>query len=200
MVKILSQGGRSLADMYQVEGSIAGIDQLETRELPIVHEMGATLFSERFRTTFRRGTTGPVAQSATPNISITNMPEGISRILGVQVITDDSSRIANVQVSVHDAVAAQDFPIWTWEVGNSDPIRLTDNAVGLTAEVLVPNEGQLLPCFVTNGQTRLEISQIHLRADTTAFGAGNVFLTLLVHFAFTFTGGVSAFGARVPSW
>ena len=45
MVKILSQAGISLADLYNVEGSIAGIEQLDTRELPIVHEMSGTIFS-----------------------------------------------------------------------------------------------------------------------------------------------------------
>lgn len=203
MVKILSQAGISLADMYQAEGSIAGIEELDTRELGIIHEMGATIFSERFRTTFRRVGIIDVLQSTDIDLSIVNMPEGISRIIGVQVFSLNGARIANCQVSLHDPVALQDFPIWAFDLTIRDQIRIQDaGAAVANTELLNPVPGLLLPSFVTVGQTKSgrEMSDIHVRARTTAFGAGTATLTVLVHFAFNFTSGVSAFGARIPSW
>ena len=203
MVKILSQGGRSLADMYDVEGSIAGIDSIETRELPLVHEMGATLFSERFRTTFRRVTTGALNQNATSNLAITNMPEGISRILGVQVWADAAARIASCAVAVNDPIAGggQDFPIWVFDIGNSTLINVEDLGAVAARDLLTPVIGLQIPTFLTTGtQGPLPMSEIDVRTTTTGFGAGTVTLFALIHFAFTYTGGVSAFGARVPSW
>lgn len=199
MVKILSQGGRSLADMYDVVGSVAGIEQLESREVTLVHEMGATLFSERFRTTFRRAQSGDVAQSTDINLAIANMPEGVSRLLGVQVVSDDASRIANAQVSIADQTAGQEFPVWSFS-GNSSVIRLQHDSVVTTLDLLLPDPGLTLPAFITVGQANLEMNELRLRATTTAFGAGTVLLDWLLNFAFTFTGGVSAFGAQVPSW
>ena len=200
MVKILSQAGISLADMYDVEGSIAGIDDLETRELGIVHEVGATVFSERFRTTFRRFVSAATAQNQNINNLFSNMPEGVSRILGVQVFADDGTRIANCSVSLRNPVSLQDIPIWIFDVGNIDPVRFLDNNIDTTIDLLHPVVGASLPNFVTLGQAEDEMQQIDIRADTTGFGAGTVVLTALITLGFTFTGGVSAFGARVPSW
>lgn len=200
MVKILSQAGNSLADMYDVEGSIAGISDLHTRELGIVHEMGATIFSERFRTTYRRLESAPTVQTGNINLAIVNMPEGISRILGVQVLADDATRIANCQVSVQEPLIGQDFPIWVFDVGNVGVVRIEDQGVGVTRDLLIPQPGQTLPCFITNGQAHLEMSEITVGATATAFGAGTVILYVLIHFGFTYQGGVSAIGARVPSW
>jgi len=202
MVKILSQAGSSLADMYDVEGSIAGIDQLRTEELPIVHEMGATLFSERFRTTFRRATTGLMTQNFSFDFTM-GFPEGIARILGVQVLTDDAARLLHVQVSLNDPQAEQDFPVWVWDGTNLDVVRIQDDGTtNDVLELLVPRVGLQIPCFATNRQTHSgqEMSSMILRGRTTGFGAGSVFATVLVNFAFTFRAGVSNFGSRNPSW
>jgi len=205
MVKILSQAGRSLADMYDVVGSVAGIEQLETRELPIVHEMGSTVFSERFRTTFRRRDTGAILQTVNADMLIDNMPVGISRILGVQVLADDASRVSHCSVSLFDPVAGggQDFPIWIFDSGNADPFTtflFEDEGSQVTRQLLRPVPGLLLPSFIVTDPNVASMSQITAHALSTTFGAGTVEITLLVHFAFTFTGGVSAFGARIPSW
>jgi len=200
MSRILSQAGISLADMYQVDGSIAGIDELNTRELGIVHEMGATVFSERFRQAIRRRESAATAQSQNIVLTISDLPEGINRVLGVQVWSDQSVRIANCQVSITETPTSQDFPIWIYDIANVRACRIQDDGATAQFEVLLPEPGLQIPTFCTNGQTPIEIDSINLRAATTAFGAGDVTLFLVVLLAFTFTGGVSAFGARVPSW
>ena len=200
MSRILSQAGISLADMYQVDGSIAGIDELNTRELGIVHEMGATIFSERFRQTIRRRVSAATAQNTNIVLSIADLPEGINRILGVQVFADDGARITDCAVSINETPILQDFPIWVWDNGNIRQFQLQDAGATGTFELLIPEPGIVMPAFGTSGQAPIEMSTIHLRALTSGFGAGTVVLTLLVHLAFTFTGGVSARGAAVPSW
>ena len=210
MVKILSQGGRSLADMYDIEGSIAGIEQLESREVTLVHEMGATLFSERMRNTFRRSTV-LASQNLAFIIPITNFPPGISRILGVQVLADDATRVDRCQVSINDPVSSggQDVPIWasksvTLGVGVEFQTQNIANAgVTTTTDLLVPEVGTVqLPTFVLGDDQGVgfNMRNVTLRGFTEGFGAGTVLVTLLLHFAFTFTSGVSAYGANVPSW
>jgi len=202
VVKILSQGGRSLADQYDVEGSIAGIDDLESREVTLVHEMGATLFSERMRTTFRSSNV-IASQSLAFIIPITNFPPHVSRILGIQVLTDDQTRLNDVQVSVTDPIAGggQDFPIWVWE-GTHRVANVAMAGVTTLLGILQPEPGSLIPTFVLGDDQGSggNMRNITLRGNTNAFGAGTVTTHLLVHFAFTFTGGVSGFGSKVPSW
>jgi len=202
MVKILSQGGRSLADMYDVQGSIAGIDSLETRELPIVHEMGAVLFSERFRTTIRRVTTGDIAQNITTSPAITTMPRSITRIIGIQVYSDDESRVLTASVSLQMPDNAQDFPIWIWDGTTFAAAPIVDDSVLVTLDVLSPEPGTLMVPTFTGGlhQGPDAVTDLRLRVTSTGFGAGTVEIMCLVYLAFTFTGGVSAFGAEVPSW
>ena len=202
MVKILSQGGRSLADMYDVEGSIAGIDHLETHELPIVHEMGAVLFSERFRTTIRHITTGDIAQNITFNTELNTLPVAITRILGVQVVATDGTRVSNCQLSVFNPVTDTDFPLWVLDGQNVQTMRLRVLGTTGTFSLLVPEPSLALPSFATGGtlQGTEPVSQLRLRGVTTGFGAGTVEIIAVVYLGFTFTGGVSAFGAHVPSW
>ena len=204
MVKILSQAGNSLADMYDVVGSVAGIDQLETQELGIVHEMGATVFSERFRISTRRLETIATAQSLAFSAEITDLPDGVSRILGIQVFADNGARVSTAQLSINDPIAERDFPLWVYDnVGGAEfrQARIEDDGTLVNRDFLMPILGpSTVPCFVTNGQSEREPEVIALRGLTTAFGAGTVTLFALVNLAFTFTGGVSARGARVPSW
>jgi len=199
--KVLSQGGRSLADQYDVVGSVAGIDELDSREVSLVHEMGAVLFSERFRVTTRRLEITGVLQSTAITLFLDNLPTGVTRLLGVQCLSDDGSRIANMQVSLFQPTGDQDFPIWVYS-GNTLPIIVRDDGSTVTQEILVPEpELNYFPNF-TGGDLQGEdpTDDIRVRGITTAFGAGTVDLTVVFVMAFTFTGGVSPFGARIPSW
>jgi len=201
-VKILSQGGRSLADMYDVVGSSAGIESLEAAEVTLVHEMGAVLFSERFNTTVRRFEQTGIAASATVGLGLSNMPAGITRIIGLQVFSDDASRLSNIVVSMHDAASLQETPFWVWS-GNSRVGRIVDDGSVGNFDFLLPDPGAtFIPTFTggegTQGPTMQ--SRLVLRGTATAFGAGTVDVFVAVVLAFQFAATVSSFGARVPSW
>jgi len=205
MVKILSQGGRSLADMYQVVGSIAGVDELISREVTLVHDMHSTLFSERFRTTIRRVATGDQPQNTNFVAEINNMPAGVTRLLGVQIVSEDASRLSFCSVNVfdpNDTPLGQGFPIWIWS-GTSKSVRLVHDGALTTLDGLIGEPGTIyLPSFTGgSGQHSASyVEDIRFRGRTTGFGAGTVDTDLLLYIAFTFTGGINAFGAQVPSW
>jgi len=200
VVKILSQSGRSLADIYDAEGSIAGIDQLETRELPIVHEMGATVFSERFVTSIRRMASGALAQNTAISLALATLPSTPTRLLGVAVISDVAARVDRLAISLRDPGATNEIPVWVFD-GNSTPIEFADAGAGTATFDLLGAQQVFTPSFVGgNGQPGRMVSDIAVRGDTTGFGAGDVFVRVFLHIAFAAAGGVSSFGLPLPGW
>jgi len=211
MVKILTTSGDSLADIYDVEGSIAGIDQLHTRELPIVHEMGSTIFSERFTTAIHRVASGDVAQSTNIFLVITNMPVMVTRLLSIAVITDDPTRLERAVVLARDprpSVAGMECPIWQWDETNFTSLDMIDfgDATPTRYQLLRgTSEATFVPNFTGgSGQQPDMVSEIAFNSRTTAFGAGTVFVRLLLHVASARAhragSGVSSRGLAIPSW
>lgn len=202
MVKILSQSGNSLADMYDVEGSSAGIEQLETRELPIVHELGATLFSERASGAVRRLQTAAVAQSTAFDIVINDLPSGLFRVLGVTVLASSGSRVAQAQVSLRAPLLNRDMPIFIFDTSNDDEsiVRVVDGGAAANFLALIPHQ-TFSPnlCFGT-GQPQNVGNEIALRGTTSAFGAGTVVVTALVYIGFSRVEGLSSRGIPIPGW
>jgi len=202
MVKVLSQSGISLADVYDVVGSVAGIEQLESTEVSLVHEMGSTIFSERYVTSFRRMSTGDILQSVVFDVLIDNLPITPVRLLGVSVITDDVARVNHVVLSVREG-STQDIPIWTWDVGNSERGRVLDNGVVSTFDVLRPSQGTVMvPNLIgASGQGPFPmVDGLSLRGSSAAFGAGTVEVIAILHVAFVFQAGLSSSGLPLPGW
>ena len=204
MVKILSQSGDSLADIYDVEGSIAGIEHLETHDLPIVHELGATVFAERFSAFVFVQNSGNVAQNTAINLVASGGLDGINRVLGVSVITDDASRLANMALMVRAEEADdREFPIWVWDGANNLPIRMDDQSSGVTAfEILTGSAPHtMLPSFVGGDVRSPQFARsFALRGITTGFGAGTVFVHGIYYLARARQAGLSSRGLPMPSW
>ena len=205
MVKILSQSGKSLADMYDVQGSIAGIEQLETRDLPIVHEMGATVLSERFTTRVFRIPTGPILQNVEFAVELTTLPETPARLLGVQVIIDTTARISRCAVMGTDPTLGQDFPLWVMEtVAAAESVIMEDAGVSAVQRILIPRTSITLnfPTFVGGSEQQDSmVSSVTFMGLTTGFGAGTVSLAALLYLAFPRRdGSVSSLGLPIPSW
>lgn len=204
MVKILSQAGRSLADVYDVQGSIAGIDQLETRELPIVHEMGATVFSERFSGAIRRSSTGAIAQSTTWDLVLTNLPATPARVFGVVVFSGGVTRLSNAMVAIRDAVDGREIPIFAWDANEASlDIRLVDDGNPVNTVSFLQNALSIgtLPSMIVGAGQPQEVNDIAFRGVTTAFGAGTVTTTMLLYIGFSEIAFVpSSFGLPIPGW
>ena len=207
MTKIQSRSGASLADIYDVQGSIAGIDQLETRELPIVHEMGATVLSERFTTRVFRVTTGLIAQNIEFAVEETSLPETPARLLGLQVFIDGTgAQITRCTVMGTDPTLGQDFPLWVLDSSSNttESIVMEDAGASNTLQVLIPRSTITLafPTFV-GGKEQQDpmVSSVTLAGLTAGFGAGTVELIALLYLAFPRRdGSVGSKGLPVPSW
>jgi len=201
VVKVLSKSGDSLADTYDVEGSIAGIEQLRSEEITLVHEMGATVFSERFSTFTRQQVTAAIGQSVDFTAIITNLPDFPTRLLGVSVISDDSSRVARASVAILDPGVPRDFPVWVWDLVVSLNIEIDIGSGQETLNILAGIGGvNMLPNFCGGVAAPQAAEQLVLRGRTTAFGAGTVVIRLLAHLAFAQVGGLSSRGLPIPGW
>jgi len=204
VVKVLSQSGNSLADIYDVEGSVAGIEQLETRELPIMHEMGATVFSERFSTLLLSTASGAILQSAQWNVATQGLPGNVTRIFGIRVFVDVTSRVNNCVLSIQDPRSLREMPIWAWDSANDGEFEARfsiDGAAAATVRFLQPAQvNTQLPHIMAGLGQPQPVSGLMFRGITNAFGAGNLNATALVAVGFTQVAGLSSRGLPVPSW
>ena len=205
MAKILSKSGDSLADTYDVEGSIAGIDELLSEEINLTHEMGGVLFAERLvGRVFTLPALGKLQNTAfATGFTVALTP---ARILGLQVITDVAGRLANAQVSIAgQGTTNNDMPVWFWDVAADaeGPIRIILGGVLATLSILRPITPSLIPNLTicrAEGQPPQSPLSLSLRGVTGGFGAGTVDITALVYVAFAQTGGLSSRGLPLPGW
>ena len=204
MVKVLSQSGNSLADMYDAEGSIAGIEQLETRELPIVHEMGHTLFSERYSSFIRVAESAAIPQSVAFDVVLSDLPAGPFRIFGIAVSGTPASRVALASVAVRDPGNGREIPIWMFDSSSDVEIGVRysdDGAAVATRNFLRPVQLlEAIPHTQTGVGQPQSVRDIAFRGQSSAFGAGTVVVQALIHLGFSQVGGLSSRGLPVPSW
>ena len=192
--------------MYDVEGSIVGVEELVPKEVHLSHEMGGTIFSERLVGTIIEGGTGAVAQDTTfigSSATIAAVP--MVRLLGIQVITSVTSRILNCACSVRGEVGGVDLslPVWVWDGTNEDIVRCNIASGIVDTITLRPQpEYTLLPNLLIGPTQAITINRIHMRGTTSSFGAGTVTITLRVYVAFPEleASGVSSAGLPIPSW
>jgi len=207
VVKSLSQAGISLSDVYDIEGSIVGVEQLLAEDVTLNHEMGGTIFSERLSGAIRRQTTGAITQTTSFDLFMLSLPAGIYRIIGAKVTADVAGRVANVNLSVVNVSATgalgQEMPFFVWDeaVDAEVTLRTTDlgpaaaNFIGLvTDRVQTPLIG------ISTGQPQVVGSQIAMRGNSATFGAGNVVITAQVLVAFSQISGISSIGLPIPGW
>ncbi len=202
MVKILSRSGASLADIYDVEGSIAGIDQLNSRELNIFHEMGGTVMSERLGGQILRTTTGALPQTVPWDLAITGISPTIVRVLGAMVFTDDVSRLNHVTLSLHSVEDDRDIPIWIWDA-NEESVsgRLADGGAAATVTFLAsPLNTQGFPSMMFGADQSRDIEEIAFRGTPSTFGAGTVEVTALIYIALARNTSISSYGLPIPGW
>jgi len=207
MVKILAQAGISLADTYDIEGSIVGVERLEPGEVQVVHEMGAVIASERMIGNILRVTTGDLLQSISWNLLIPSLPDTALRTLGVSVVAITGSRVDNCQVSIRDdtlITAGVEIPIFAWAATPDDevPFRWVNNGAGV-AEARLLRQFSPVPGVPSMGfgtDQRESTPAIVFRGATTAFGAGNVEIVAQIYASWIGSAGRSSFGVPIPSW
>jgi len=201
-VKILSRAGVSLADTYDVQGSIAGVEELDSESVKVVHEMGSTIFAERFSQTIRRVSSGDLAQNITVGFSLTDLPDTASRINGLTLLANPGSRTTRMAVMVTDPLAGREVVIFNWDGTNEDSILMDDDGSVVNQGVLRADPTYtLLPNMLSGTGAPQSVSDINVRGLTSGFGAGTVEYVLLLHISLASDGsGLSSRGLPLPSW
>lgn len=203
MTKILSKSGDSLADVYDVQGSIAGIDQLQSQDVNLVHEMGSTVFSERFNLVIQKIESTGMAQSVNFLAVLGSLPATPWRVLGVNVFTDVAGRLDSVVVTLHDTGLGRDMPLFVWKstVDSELVVRLRNDASTTSNQVLLRSNGVgLVPTMGCGTDQRENVEQLAMQGTVKAFGAGTLDITATVLIGFAELGGVSSRGLPLPGW
>jgi len=199
--KVQAQAGGSLSDIYDVKGGQAPIDRLITAEVQLIHEMGDTILSERYSQFIRLVAQGNPQNTAIAAV-ISDLPAGVSRVHGVVVTTDITSRLTHVAVSLEDTLGTtpRAIPIWVWDGTNEDVVRFMETTVQNHIVLRPRAEYTQLPNIITGPDQPQRVSNIALRGLTSGFGAGNVVVTAVIHISFAAIGGISSRGLPIPSW
>lgn len=212
MPKVLSKSGDSLADLYDVEGSVAGIEDLYAREVSTIHEMGGTIFSERMGGDIRRLLSGAIGQSTNISVVDSTMPPGITRILGASVIVNTAARMTSLMLAVRDPSVGREFPFFVWTSNQAEEtIRIVENGAAVAnMNYLVPLVGTVLPTFIFGGGQPAagQVPDVVMRGTSSAFGAGTVSVFGLVYVASANPAGITddpiipliSRGLPVPGW
>lgn len=206
MSDILARAGISLADVYDVRGSVAHVEELLSREVHLFHEMGGTIFSERASGVMNIMTTGAVLQNVNIGVQATGLPTTPMRILGILALVDTAARVDFLSVAAVDSIAGAetDYPIFTWDSavdGVRDVRHLLAGAGPTNTIMLVPTlGGNYMPNLLLGSTAPAAVSGLTLRGRTTGFGAGDVTVDVVVYLAFADEQGVSSYGLPIPSW
>lgn len=204
MPKVLSQAGSSLADVYDVAGSIAGVEELLSKEVPLVHDMASTIFSERLAGQIVRVTPGAIAQNVAWDEIYATFQGNFTRILDCVVITDDATRIDRATVLVRDPILGREIPIWMFDDTIADvgiDIRIVQEGAAVGASFALNPALKHVPSMLFgDNQPYAGGRDIAFRGTTTAFGAGTVIPVLLLYIGYAETQGVSSHGLPIPGW
>lgn len=201
MAKILSKSGESLADVYDVKGSIAGVDELLSEEVHLTHEMGGAIFAERLVGQVVVITSGAISQSSAFNSVFTFAPTP-GRVLAIRVASTSVTRVQDCVVSLVGPVGGTEIPLFMWVTADgSQTQRFSISGGVVNRPIMTPS----VPVMIPNLLTGTDASGtgpfgLFLRGNTTAFGAGTTTIDAMVYVAFPELGGVSSKGLPLPSW
>lgn len=210
---ILGNAGKSLADIYDVEGSVVHVDELEASVVTTFHELGATIASERMGSSIIGLTATGLGQNADilafpGGGTATDTPfPGITRVLSVFVYAS-AQRINDVSVNTYDPDSGREMPLFMWEAATDDIFTARILAPGgaggykvLRPKAFYPH----LPGFMFGPGQRAQVPTLAMRGTTSGFGAGTVDLYAIAQVVTadvtgTGTGAPSNVGLPIPSW
>jgi len=209
--KVLGQAGVSLADQYDVEGSIAGVDVLDAREVKTVHDLGGTIFSERLGAFIIEISSGAVAQSTGWAIDTVILPDAIHRLTAIQVISETAADVSNASLAVQEVGGVnvgREIPIWIWNVIDDLEVGFrwsNDGAAVGNVVALRPSQPQQIPTILPREGSGKQMPHLIFRGATGAFGAGTTTTFMLLHLmralpSSPVAGDPKSHGVPIPSW
>jgi len=206
--KVQSQAGVSLADVYDVEGSVAGVEEILSKDVNLFHEMGGEIMSERMHQTVLIATSGNVAQSSNFSRQILNFIDVPTRVLGVAAIGDVAGRMNNVAISIRTTEGSE-FPLLVWDDAQDQEriIRYDLDGVGVADMIAyIPDHPILTPTLLSrDGELTPTMLTFIMNATTSAFGAGNLVASMIVHVMrpsrdTPAAGDARSYGLPLPGW
>ena len=193
MAKVQAQAGKSLADVYAVEGSIVGVEELVTQDVTLSHEMGGEIHSERLTCNQVRISSGDIAASTDFNVGVNPSGTGVApyytpdvtnRILGVflAVVAADVNHFEYVALSLRDLNSSREMPIYTWDDSDDDQTRVlwNDDGAGSAEHYQLRSRGLYIQTLATRMGDEQVMCQIMCRGRTKAFGGGTAEVIALV--------------------
>lgn len=203
--RILSNAGASVADIYDVKGSQAPLEYLDSQDVKTVHEMGGTIFAERLGGSIIQASVTGVLQSANWDINMLKpvFPPGVSRILNISIIASDAARVSAAQISFYKTTGFREMPLFTWDsaVDTEVPMRWTWNGSAGDFFHLRPSGGTLgVPTMLIGSGQQDRVEEMRVRGRTLAFGAGTVSLYVTIYFAYCTLTGPGSRGLPIPAW
>lgn len=208
--KILGRSGESLADSYDVEGSIVKYGELDTETVQAVHEIGAVQFSERLVGMIIEGSSTVSASGnfqASLGGAIANVP--MVRIIALQVLVDTAGRIAHAAVNLRGDIrpaaggpsVAQSIPVWVFDGTNTDTVRcMSDDTLADQNSLRPLSNYTQLPTALIGPTQQIAVDRVHCNGSASAFGAGTVTVTVRAYILFSESQGLSSRGVPIPSW
>lgn len=214
MAKILAQAGKSLSRIYNTVGSKIGVEQLQSEDVSLIHEMGGTIAAERMTTRFLKFSSGALAQNITTQSDVPSAGPivGMQRILGIVVVADTAARVTRIMVSLNQPAPSDDFVLFSWDtsIDAERPVLMRFTGAGATVHSqFVPLGTQPLPSLLGGTEQPLisGADQFSARGLTSGFGAGTVTITAMIYLAEMLAQGTgskgapgSSHGLALPSW
>jgi len=207
--KILSQAGISLADIYDVEGSVVGLEELDVSDIKGVQDLGPVIHSERLNTFHLIADSGAILQNATWNVELGAFPDSVNRILSIFVLANIAARTSYCSVAIHDPNTVVDHPIWVWDTTDDveSQIRWELGAGPQTFFALRPSHDVAggAPNLLVRTGARWQMPSLFFRGVASGFGAGTVQVRALIQVARPDhgappPGAPSSHGLPIPSW
>jgi len=206
--KILSQAGTSLADVYDVEGSVVGLENLDVSDIKGVHDLGPQIHSERLLVFSLLADSTAINQSTAFDIELGAFPDSINRVLSVFVLADVTGGFSFCSVAIRDSGSLVDHIIWAWDSVDDleSQVRWAEPAVGthiaLRPTALVAGG---LPTIIARTGASRTMPSLFFRGQTLAFGAGTVRARAQIQVArpdrgAPAPGAPSSHGLPIPSW
>lgn len=208
---VQAQAGFSLGDIYDVVGSVVGIRSLDMDEVKAVHELGATIFSERLNANLNMMDSTSILQNVSFNIELVGFrPDVPQRLLGVSVLSNTTARLTRASLSIRGQPATSpELVFWAWDSA-ADPeteVRWSDNGAAVaTFFMLTPLAlSAIMPTMLIRLGVGALMPSIFFRGTSSGFGAGNVRVRAILHFArpmppLVAAGDPSSHGLPLPSW
>lgn len=207
--KILSQAGVSLADVYDIEGSVVGLEELDVTGIKGVHDLGPQIHSERLNVFGLTADSTALAQDTNWDVELGAFPDSINRILSITAVADVSGRVNHCVVSINDPQSNADHPIWIWDNTDdaSSQMRWNDGGGVATVFALRPIQNLLggAPTLLARTGASAAMPSLFFRGRTASFGAGTVQVQALIQVIRPDAGAPppgapSSHGLPIPSW